>query len=275
MIFNDLNLKSNDAKFILAVLIISSLLVAYYIQFTESIGIYCSDVFVYLLNALYYSGANINSTSTIYLYPLISLITSLLFDLGFKIGPLINCGNTVNREETIFKMLIEQDVDKMESFIKETETLNKLRKDLTKKYSEIVEKDFYLKHIGQEFEIITEVRHDKTEGYTSNYIPVEINENVKQIEKFIILARNKTRPTYIKRGNQHIFVNFHKEKDVGGRRREFFIIWNSADSKNTILEVQFSHKQLVLVSPFVFTRGFFLPFTDNKSPLDRNHFLYI
>ena len=53
MIFNDLNLKSNDAKFILAVLIISSLLVAYYIQFTESIGIYCSDVFVYLLNALY------------------------------------------------------------------------------------------------------------------------------------------------------------------------------------------------------------------------------
>ncbi len=65
---------------------------------------------------------------------------------------------------------------------------------------------------------------------------VEINENVKQIEKFIILSRNKTRPTYIKRGNQHIFVNFHKEKDVGDRRREFFIIWNSTDSKNTILE---------------------------------------
>ena len=84
MIFNDLNLKSNDIKFILVVLIISSLLVAHYIQFTESIGIYCSDVFVYLLNALYYSGANINSTSTIYLYPLISFITSLLFDLGFK-----------------------------------------------------------------------------------------------------------------------------------------------------------------------------------------------
>ena len=37
-----------------------------------------------MLNALYYSGANINSTSTIYLYPLISFITSLLFDLGFK-----------------------------------------------------------------------------------------------------------------------------------------------------------------------------------------------
>ncbi len=84
MIFSDLNLKNNDVKFILAILIISSLLVAYYIQFTESIGIYCSDVFVYLLNALYYSGTNIHATSTIFLYPLIPFLTSLLFDLGFK-----------------------------------------------------------------------------------------------------------------------------------------------------------------------------------------------
>lgn len=84
MIFSDLNLKNNDVKFILAILIISSLLVAYYIQFTESLGIYCSDVFVYLLNALYYSGTNIHSTSTIYLYPLVPFLTSLLFDLGFK-----------------------------------------------------------------------------------------------------------------------------------------------------------------------------------------------
>ncbi len=84
MIFSELNLKRNDRMFILAILIISSLLVAYYIQFTESIGIYCSDVFVYLLNALYYSGADVNVTSTIYLYPLISFLTSLLFDLGFK-----------------------------------------------------------------------------------------------------------------------------------------------------------------------------------------------
>ena len=84
MIFSDLNLKKNDVKFILAILLISSLLVAYYIQFTESIGIYCSDVFVYLINALYYSGTNIHATSTIYLYPLVPFLTSLLFDLGFK-----------------------------------------------------------------------------------------------------------------------------------------------------------------------------------------------
>lgn len=64
-----------------------------------------------------------------------------VFDLGFKIGPLINCGNTVNREEIIFKMLIEQDVDKMDNYIKEVELLNKLRKDLTKKYSDIIEKE--------------------------------------------------------------------------------------------------------------------------------------
>lgn len=84
MIFNDLNLKKNDTKFILTLIIISSLLVIYYIQFTETIGIYCSDVYVYLINALYYSGVNMNVTSTIHLYPLISFITSLLFDLGLK-----------------------------------------------------------------------------------------------------------------------------------------------------------------------------------------------
>lgn len=84
MNFNDLNLEKKDVSFILVTLIISSLLVAYYMKFSLDIGIYCSDVFVYLINALYYSGSDINVTTTIYLYPLICFITSLLFDVGLK-----------------------------------------------------------------------------------------------------------------------------------------------------------------------------------------------
>ena len=56
------------------------------------------------------------------------------------------------------------------------------------------------------------------------------------MEKLFQLASNKTRPTYIKNGEQHIFVGFHKEKDEGNRRREFLLTWNTTDSKEMILE---------------------------------------
>ena len=64
----------------------------------------------------------------------------------------------------------------------------------------------------------------------------EINKNISQMEKLFQLASNKTRPTYIKNGEQHIFVGFHKEKDEGNRRREFLLTWNTTDSKEMILE---------------------------------------
>lgn len=64
----------------------------------------------------------------------------------------------------------------------------------------------------------------------------EINKHISQMEIFFQLASNKTRPTYIKNGEQHIFVGFHNERDEGNRRREFLLTWNTTDSKEMILE---------------------------------------
>ena len=59
-------------------------------------------------------------------------------DFGFTLGPLFNCGNVVNEEEHIFKMLMENDVDKLATHISVGIQLNKKRKDLTKKYVDIL-----------------------------------------------------------------------------------------------------------------------------------------
>lgn len=59
-------------------------------------------------------------------------------DFGFTIGPLLNCGNVVNEEEVIFKMLMENDADKLTSLINTAMQLNKKRKDLTKKYVSVL-----------------------------------------------------------------------------------------------------------------------------------------
>lgn len=77
------NISKKDKYYLLFVLIFSSLLVGYYINFNNNLGIYCSDVYVYLLNAVYYTGTNIRSTSTIYLSPLICFLTSVFFRFGF------------------------------------------------------------------------------------------------------------------------------------------------------------------------------------------------
>ena len=81
--FEELNIKQKDKYFLLFILIYSIILVGYYINFNNNLGIYCSDVYVYLLNALYYTGTNIRSTGTIYLSPLICFLTSIFFNLGF------------------------------------------------------------------------------------------------------------------------------------------------------------------------------------------------
>lgn len=78
-----MNLNINDKKELLFVALISIALVAYYINFNMHFGIYCSDVYVYLLNALYFAGTNVHSTKSIYLSPVLSFLTSLIFRLGF------------------------------------------------------------------------------------------------------------------------------------------------------------------------------------------------
>ncbi|MDX4049323.1 hypothetical protein Q6A83_00860 [Aliarcobacter skirrowii] len=64
----------------------------------------------------------------------------------------------------------------------------------------------------------------------------EVHKYINKIDNFFKIASNQERPTYIKNGNQHIFVGFHKEKDVANRRREFLLSWNTIDSKEMILE---------------------------------------
>lgn len=78
-----MNFNIKDRKELLLITIISTILVAYYINFNDNLGIYCSDVYVYLLNALYYAGTNIHSTKSIYLSPVVCFLTSLIFDLGY------------------------------------------------------------------------------------------------------------------------------------------------------------------------------------------------
>lgn len=82
MNFEDINLDKKDKWFLLAIFIFSLILTTYYIIFNVNLGIYCSDVYIYLLNALYFTGTNINANGTIYLSPIICYLTSLLFRVG-------------------------------------------------------------------------------------------------------------------------------------------------------------------------------------------------
>lgn len=77
-----MNLNITDKKELILITLISLALVVYYINFNVNLGIYCSDVYVYLLNAQYFAGTNVHSANNIFLSPIICFLTSLLFDLG-------------------------------------------------------------------------------------------------------------------------------------------------------------------------------------------------
>lgn len=81
--FEDFDIKQRDKYYLIFIAIFSTILVGYYINFNNMIGVSCSDVYVYLLNALYYTGTNIHSTGNIYLSPLICFLTSIFFMFGF------------------------------------------------------------------------------------------------------------------------------------------------------------------------------------------------
>ncbi|WP_406533755.1 glycosyltransferase family 39 protein [Methanobrevibacter sp.] len=81
--FEEFNINQKDKIYLLFIVLFSTILVVHYIHFNDVIGISCSDVYVYLLNALYYTGTNINSTKFIYLSPVICFLTSLFFRFGF------------------------------------------------------------------------------------------------------------------------------------------------------------------------------------------------
>ncbi|WP_407381682.1 glycosyltransferase family 39 protein [Methanobrevibacter sp.] len=77
-----MNTNITDKKELILIALISLALVVYYINFNVNLGIYCSDVYVYLLNAQYFAGTNVHSTNNIFLSPVICFLTSLLFDIG-------------------------------------------------------------------------------------------------------------------------------------------------------------------------------------------------
>ncbi len=79
----EFNLNKKDYTYLIILAVFSIILTCNYIIFNTNFGIYCSDVYVYLLNALYYTGENIRSTSTIYLSPVICFLTSIFFFMGF------------------------------------------------------------------------------------------------------------------------------------------------------------------------------------------------
>ena len=82
MMFKDLNLNKKDKYYLLFILLFSMLLVTNYIYFNVNLGISCSDVYLYLLNALYFTGTNIGATENIFLSPLVCFLTSILFRSG-------------------------------------------------------------------------------------------------------------------------------------------------------------------------------------------------
>lgn len=84
MYLKEFNLNKKDIYLLLIVALFSMVLNVFYIDFNLKLGIYCSDVYIYLLNALYFTGTNINSIQTIYLSPVICFLTSVLFHFGIK-----------------------------------------------------------------------------------------------------------------------------------------------------------------------------------------------
>ena len=81
-IFEDLNISKNDYFYLFALTVFSIIVTYFLIDFNETIGIYCSDVFIYLSNALVFAGYG-SSRVYLYLSPFICFLTSILFRLGF------------------------------------------------------------------------------------------------------------------------------------------------------------------------------------------------
>ena len=72
-----------DLIFISLIAIFTLIIVYLLININNQLGIYCSDVFIYLLNSLNFAGYSIGTRSTMYLSPIICFLTSLIFKTGF------------------------------------------------------------------------------------------------------------------------------------------------------------------------------------------------
>ena len=82
MNLENFNLNSNDNKYLLIIAIFSLILVVYYILFSLKLGIFCIDIYIYLANSLAFTGVELGSEGTIYLAPVICILTAGLMKLG-------------------------------------------------------------------------------------------------------------------------------------------------------------------------------------------------
>ena len=81
-ISDDLNISKNDFFYLLILTVFSILITYTLINFNQVLGIYCSDVFIYLSNSLVFAGYQ-SSVLYLYLSPVICILTAILFKLGF------------------------------------------------------------------------------------------------------------------------------------------------------------------------------------------------
>ena len=107
--FEEFNIKQKDKYFLLIITIFSTLLVAYYINFNNIVGISCSDVYVYLLNSQYYAGIPTRHIENIYISPVFCYLTSLLFRIGLmdKLAIFIVSGIFANVFNSLFFEIFE------------------------------------------------------------------------------------------------------------------------------------------------------------------------
>ena len=82
MDFKDLNIEYSDIKYLAFLTIFSCLLVSFMIDFNLKLGIYCSDVLIYLTNSMRFAGVNLGLSSNMYLSPVICFLSSILIRLG-------------------------------------------------------------------------------------------------------------------------------------------------------------------------------------------------
>lgn len=82
MMFEEFKLDKRDKYFLVFLILFSTILVIHYIYYNLKTGVTCSDVYVYLVNALYYTGINRCAAENIFLSPTVCFLTSILFRLG-------------------------------------------------------------------------------------------------------------------------------------------------------------------------------------------------
>lgn len=78
------NIEYSDIKYLMFLAGFSIILVYLMIDFNLKLGIYCSDVLVYLTNSMRFAGVNLGLSSNMYLSPVICILTSLLIRLGLE-----------------------------------------------------------------------------------------------------------------------------------------------------------------------------------------------